>query len=106
MTLLATLRNWLLSFARRRAYQRAASSLLVEWRTFGSGVHHVSELADLSDGGAFVRTVTPQPLGSTIVIDLATSRGALGVPVHARVAWMAPGGMGLSFVGSLVTASL
>jgi PilZ domain len=87
--------------ARRRSHPRVRAGLGVDWRAFGSQVHHVSELADLSAGGAFVRTSEPRPVGSPIVVDLATGGGHALLDVHARVAWLDRTGMGLRFTRAI-----
>ena len=89
------LRRWLLSMSRRRTHERVESRVPVEWHVFGSAVRHLSRLGDLSRGGAFLRTPAPKPVGSAIVLDLASPRGL--VTVHARVAWTTSTGMGLRF---------
>ena len=83
----------------RRKHPRRASNLAIDWRVFGSRVHHISALADLSPGGAFVRAAYPRAVGSPITLDLPTARGK--VNVHARVAWCSAEGMGLRFTRSL-----
>ena len=95
MTALSALKRWLLSTRARRAQHRMLSSMGVRWRVFGSRVHHLSVLGDLSPGGALLRAADPRPVGSPIVLDLATRKGL--VTVHARVAWTGPSGMGLRF---------
>ncbi len=69
--------------------------LAVDWHAFGSAVHRVSTTADVSPGGAFVCTAEPRPVGSAVVLELATPRGP--VAIHARVAWTDPRGMGVRF---------
>jgi hypothetical protein len=88
-----------LSLGRRREHPRtsARAGLAIDWRLFGSQVHHVSEVANLSARGAFVQTTDPRPVGSPIVVDLATGGGNVILDVHARVAWIACDGMGLRF---------
>lgn len=95
MRALSALKRLLLSTRARRVRHRWPSSIPVDWRSFGSKVHHLTVLADLSAGGAFVRAADPRPVGSPIVIDMATPRGI--VNVHARVAWKSSQGMGLRF---------
>jgi len=101
MSFLHALRASLLSLGRRRRHPRAPSGQGADWRVFGSHVHHVSEVADLSSGGAFVRTAAPRPVGSPIVVDLATAQGHAILDVHARVAWIARSGMGLRFTRAI-----
>jgi Tfp pilus assembly protein PilZ len=69
--------------------------LAVDWHAFGSAVHRVSTTADVSPGGAFVCTAEPRPVGSALVLEMATPKGP--VAVHARVAWTDPRGMGVRF---------
>jgi hypothetical protein len=103
MSPLRTLRGWLLSLRGRRSHTRAPSNGGIDWRAFGSGVHHLSEIADLSEGGAFVRTASPRPVGSPIVLDVATADG-VALDVHARVAWVTGAGMGLRFTRGIDAA--
>ena len=83
----------------QRQRVRYPSSRLVDWRDFGSHVHHVSQLADVSDAGAFVHAATPSPVGSAVVAEIGTAWGVR--TVHARVAWVGYGGMGLRFTRPL-----
>jgi hypothetical protein len=79
----------------RRAHDREAALVPVDWHAFGSAVHRVSTTADLSSAGAFVCTADPMPPGSPVVLELAMPRGR--IEVHARVAWADPRGMGVRF---------
>jgi hypothetical protein len=79
----------------RRAHERDAALVRVDWHAFGSAVHRVSTTADVSSGGAFVCTAAPMPPGSPLVLELSTPRGP--IELHARVAWTDPRGMGVRF---------
>lgn len=83
----------------RRAHARTRTAIAVDWRVFGSAIHRVSASADLSRGGAFVRTAAPKPLDTPIVLALATPRG--NVELHGRVAWTDAHGMGVRFMRAL-----
>ncbi len=87
--------------ASRRRAPRRPSNLAVDWRVFGSKVHHISALMDLSPTGAFVRAAYPREVGSPLVLDLpippGPGRAGGTTRVHARVAWRSPDGMGLRF---------
>jgi hypothetical protein len=83
----------------RRRHPRRPTSRTVDWRLFGSQVRHISALADLSPGGAFVRAAYPRPVGSPVVLDMPSKGGV--VHVHARVAWCGPDGMGVRFTREL-----
>jgi hypothetical protein len=104
MSLLSSLRARALSLVTRRKQRRSASSITVQWRLFGSGVQHVSRLADLSPGGAFVHAADPKPVGSPVVLELVS--GPRHVNVHARIAWTAPSGMGLRFTRPVLLLGL
>jgi hypothetical protein len=79
----------------RRADEREAALVPVDWHAFGSSVHRVSTTADVSPGGAFLCTAEPMPPGSPLVLELTMPRGR--IEVHARVAWTDPRGMGVRF---------
>jgi len=79
----------------RRGHERDAARLTVDWHAFGSAVHRVSTTADVSPGGAFVCTAEPRPVGSALVLEVITPKGALAI--HGRVAWTDPRGMGVRF---------
>jgi PilZ domain len=101
------LRRACLSLLGRRRHTRAPSSVSVDWHAFGSAVHHRSATEDLSSSGARLSSATPMPIGSPLVVALATEEGR--VEVHARVAWSNPTRMGVRFtrpVGALVSRSI
>ena len=95
MRLATLLRRPLSGHPWRRGHERDAAMLAVDWHAFGSAVHRVSTTADVSPGGAFVCTAEPRPVGSALVLEMATPKGL--VEVHARVAWTDPRGMGIRF---------
>jgi len=70
-------------------------ALVADWHLFGSALHHRSATEDLSPGGALLSSVKSSPIGSPLVVALATARGP--VEVHARVAWSEPTRMGIRF---------
>jgi hypothetical protein len=95
MSLTTALRRFCLARLGRRRAQRAPAAVIVDWHAFGSAVHHRSRTEDLSQGGAMVSSMKPMPVGSPLVVALATARGQL--ELHARVAWSEPTRMGLRF---------
>jgi hypothetical protein len=102
MRLAKLLRRPLSRLPWRRGHERDAATLTVNWHAFGSAVHRVSTTADVSPAGAFVCTAEPRPVGSAVVLEMATSRGPL--EVHGRVAWTDPRGMGVRFTRSVRVA--
>jgi hypothetical protein len=79
----------------RREHEREGRSVTVDWHRFGSSVHRVSTTDDVSEGGAFLCTSSPLPMGAAVVMHL--SLGTSQVLVHARVAWRNARGMGVRF---------
>lgn len=96
----------LLAFARQeldgsftRAEQRQQVSLQV--RVMHDGVQRKEHLADLSTGGAFIRTWNPLPVGALVVVYLRPPLALTGFEVRAEVAWVRRvgehAGMGVAF---------
>ncbi|MGV3623225.1 MAG: PilZ domain-containing protein [Archangium sp.] len=96
----------LLAFARQevddsftRAEQRQQVALQV--RVVHDGVQRKEHVADLSTGGAFVRTWNPLPVGSRVTVYLRPPLALTGFEVRAEVAWVRSvgdhAGMGLAF---------
>jgi hypothetical protein len=88
---------WLSFFAffGRRQHARAPTALFVDWHAFGSGVHHRSRTEDVSRGGALLSCLDPLPLGSPLIVVLAT--GLRRIELRANVVWASSAQMGISF---------
>ena len=78
--------------------------MVLEVRYRNAGQFLVSYCTNLSRGGLFVSTGTPEPVGTEIVLSLRVPGRALPVTLRARVRWSraedtdnGPAGMGLSF---------
>ncbi|HEY1691056.1 MAG TPA: PilZ domain-containing protein [Polyangiaceae bacterium] len=95
MRMLRVLRRPFTSLLWRRAYERDRRSLTVDWHRFGSEVHRVSTTDDVSEGGVFLSTSAPLPMGSPVVMHFTL--GGSAVLVHGRVAWRSTRGMGVRF---------
>jgi hypothetical protein len=80
-----------------RIYPRMRATTTVDWCVAGTATHVVSNLGNLSPGGAFVRTSVPAPVGSAVHLRVLTEVGA--VATRGKVAWSGPAGMGVSFDG-------
>jgi PilZ domain len=78
-----------------RIHPRVTASTRVDWCVAGGATHVVSNLANVSSGGAFVRTCIPAPVGASVDICLLTEIG--DIPASGRVAWTSPTGMGIAF---------
>jgi PilZ domain len=89
------LRRSVSSLLWRREHERDGRSLRVDWHRFGSSVHRVSTTDDVSEGGVFLSTSSPLPMGAAVVMHMALGAGE--VLVHGRVAWRNDRGMGVRF---------
>ncbi len=70
----------------RRSSPRFAVELRVEFRHLGRPQESFAEIAkNLSTGGIFVETSVGIPLGSQVVLEIAPSRSAKPITVHAEV---------------------
>jgi len=79
-----------------RLFPRVRASTRVDWCVCGNATHIVSNLANVSAGGALVKTSVPAPVGAKIEMHLLTEIGAISTRGH--VAWSDPeGGMGIRF---------
>lgn len=83
------------AFLWRREHERDRRMLTVDWHRFGSEVHRVSTTDDVSEGGVFLSTSAPLPMGSPVVMHFTL--GGSAVLVHGRVAWRSTRGMGVRF---------
>lgn len=78
-----------------RLASRVRSALRVDWCIHGRMAHVVSDLDNMSAGGAFICTSVPAPLGTRVQMHLLTDRGM--VPALGRVVRSDPRGMGVRF---------
>jgi uncharacterized protein (TIGR02266 family) len=69
-----------------RKYQRYPLEMPVDWKAHDSEDVFISSTADLSAGGAFVRTLAPPPVGTPVVVVLAPTKGAV-LTISGRVTW-------------------
>jgi uncharacterized protein (TIGR02266 family) len=103
----AAARERLLEFANQRLSpdvarfdERVAADLPV--KLLHEGKTRKETLADLSHGGAFVRTTTPLPVGAEIGITLRPPKALFSLELRGKVTWNRvqgePAGMGISFL--------
>jgi hypothetical protein len=78
-----------------RLHPRVRASTRVDWRVDGTATHVVSNLANVSAGGAMVMTSFPAPKGAPIELHLLTDLGPIAT--RARVAWTTRDAMGVTF---------
>ncbi len=92
------------SSANSRQAERLSADLRVEYRN--AGRVEVDLAADISTGGAFVRTATPLDVGDPILLTFEVPNLRFPLQIVARVKWVAPfgdksrarPGMGVEFV--------
>jgi hypothetical protein len=81
-----------------RHFERFPLHVRCDWRLAGTGQRIPSSTADLSSGGAFVRTPAPPPVGTAVVVALG---GDEGLEITGRVVWRRAqpddAGMGIDF---------
>jgi Tfp pilus assembly protein PilZ len=85
-----------------RRYYRLPLEIPVDWQVIGSGDATLSSTEDLSGGGVQIRTPSPAPMGSDVVIVLALDeRKEQHLRVPGKVAWVKQdehwSGMGVRF---------
>lgn len=81
-----------------RLSSRVQSDLKADWNIVGRKAHVLSDLENMSAGGAYLRTNVPAPLGARVQLQLLTDAGI--VPALARVVRSDPTGMGIRFEAS------
>ncbi|MBL8911119.1 MAG: PilZ domain-containing protein [Archangium sp.] len=99
----------LLAFARREVSSdatrvEARQQVELQVRLVHEGRQRKEWMADLSLGGAFVRTWNPLPIGATVALHVRPSFSLTSIEIPAHVAWVrlagAHPGMGLEFASS------
>jgi PilZ domain len=78
-----------------RLHPRIRAQTRVDWRVDGAATHVVSNLANVSAGGAMVMTSFAAKVGAPIELHLLTEVGA--VSARGRVAWADGDAMGVTF---------
>jgi len=84
----------------QRKHRRYPVEVPVDWKASGSNHVYVSWTDDVSAGGAFVRTLSPPPVGTQVALVL-TPAGSPPFTLSGKVTWISqePGneGMGVRF---------
>jgi len=83
------------------------TSDVIPIRFFGTDMHLDEYVVNISEGGAFVRTLRPRAPGTQVLVDLYLPGASRVTRLNARVAWNRPhdpsspglSGMGLEFLG-------
>jgi uncharacterized protein (TIGR02266 family) len=69
-----------------RRHQRYPIEIPVDWKANDSDDVFISCTEDLSAGGAFVRTLSPPPIGTPVALVLAPSSGKV-LTISGKVSW-------------------
>jgi len=69
-----------------RKHQRYPIEIPVDWKATDSDDVFISCTEDLSAGGAFVRTLSPPPIGTPVALVLAPSSGKV-LTISGKVSW-------------------
>lgn len=69
-----------------RHHQRYPIEVPVDWKANDSDDVFISSTEDLSAGGAFVRTLSPPPIGTPVALVLAPSSGKV-LTLSGKVSW-------------------
>jgi uncharacterized protein (TIGR02266 family) len=69
-----------------RKHQRYPLEIPVDWKATDSDDVFISCTEDLSAGGAFVRTLSPPPIGTPVALVLAPSSGKV-LTISGKVSW-------------------
>ena len=69
-----------------RKHQRYPLEIPVDWKATDSDDVFISCTEDLSAGGAFVRTLSPPPIGTPVALVLAPSAGKV-LTISGKVSW-------------------
>ena len=82
----------------RRRHARLPVRLPVRWSTAGSKAPAAAHVEEIGIGGALLVTDERPPMGTEVVLDLLVPGAARSSALAARVAYVAPTGVGLRFV--------
>jgi Tfp pilus assembly protein PilZ len=98
---LAVARGEIVDIAQRR-HRRLPVHLTVDWRAKDGGAERTtSQLEDIGERGAFIRTSNFLPLGSSVILELTPPGSRAPIAIQGRVAWThhTPGeeGLGVHF---------
>lgn len=98
--LLAVARGEVIDLMQRR-HSRLPVRLEIAWRSRGERERYTAQLEDIGEGGAFIRSTTFQPVGSTVLLEVMPPGGVTPLAIEARIAWTRHSegeeGMGVEF---------
>lgn len=80
-----------------RRFSRVPFRASVFFNAKGSDERFSGVCADLSLGGMFIETETPQPFGGEVVVHMEVPGDPKPYVLPARVRWVRGGGMGVQF---------
>jgi hypothetical protein len=80
-----------------RRYSRVSFHAPCVFHAKGQSEQHDGECQDLSLGGMFIETATPQPFGAEVVVHVNVPGEAQPYALPGVVRWVRNGGMGVQF---------
>jgi Tfp pilus assembly protein PilZ len=85
----------------QRRHRRLPVEVRVDWRDRSSSGWNISNIEDIGEGGAFIRTTSFRPVGSTVLLEVSVPGAQRTTSIEGVVAWTChtPGqeGMGVEF---------
>ncbi|HLJ26978.1 MAG TPA: PilZ domain-containing protein [Candidatus Angelobacter sp.] len=85
-------------YQEKRKYPRYSCDLGVEVRIAGAKTGYWGTLADICQGGCYVSTFSPLPMGTRVVLVIKTKN--LEINIAGKIVTFHPGvGMGVQFAG-------
>lgn len=85
----------------QRRHRRLPVEIRVDWRGKSDRSWQISSVEDIGEGGAFIRTTSFQPVGSSVILEITAPGGERKIPIEGVIAWTChtpdEEGMGVEF---------
>lgn len=85
----------------QRRHRRLPVEIRVDWRGKSDRSWQISSVEDIGEGGAFIRTTSFQPVGSSVILEITAPGGERKIPIEGVIAWTChtpdQEGMGVEF---------
>ncbi len=83
---------------RRRKHTRLPVEIAVSYRLHGSAEACDATLTEISIGGALLRSATPLPIGTDLVLSVVPPGGAAAMEIDSKVSYVLPTSVGIKFL--------
>jgi len=98
--LLGAVRGEIVDIMQRR-HRRIPVQVRVQWRIKEDRGRYSSQIEDIGEGGAFIRTTDFHPIGAALLLDVSVPGSERHITLQGRVAWtrhtVGDEGMGVEF---------